>query len=282
LNRETASTSAAKVGGNDKVTSNLLKGKWTAGQNLVGAWSCLGSAFAAELCAVEGFDYVCVDLQHGLSHFDTMAPMLIAISRTGVSPIVRVPANQPHYMGKAFDAGAEAVIVPMVNSRQDAERAVAGCRYAPEGTRSFGPVRSGLFLNQAPPVEVNREALCLVMIETIGAVERAEEICATPGVDGVYVGPADLAVTMGLAPGRDEMPAEHAQAIVHVRETCDAHNLIAGIHTTGGAQARGYLDAGFRMVSLATDAALLSAAHRAELAAARGQASGTGADRIYS
>jgi 4-hydroxy-2-oxoheptanedioate aldolase len=252
------------------VSRNQLKEKWAAGQSVVGAWCCLGSAFGAELCAVEGFDYVCVDLQHGLCHFDTMAPVLAAISRTGVSPIVRVPANQPHYMGKAFDAGAEAVVVPMVNSRADAERAVGGCRYAPEGTRSFGPVRSALFLNQAPPLDVNREALCLVMIETMAAVERVEEICSTPGVDGVYIGPADLAVTMGLAPGFGEMSREHASAIEHVREVCAANGVVVGIHTSGGAQARAYLDGGFRMASVSTDAALLRAAHRAELAIARG------------
>lgn len=264
------------------MSSNQLKAKWAAGQNAVGAWSSLGSAFAAELCAVEGFDYVCVDLQHGLSHFDTMAHMLMGISRTGASAVVRVPANQPHYMGKAFDAGAEAVIVPMVNSREDAERAVAGCRYAPAGTRSFGPVRSGLFLNQASPLDVNRETLCLVMIETIGAVERADEICSTPGVDGVYIGPADLAVTMGLAPGFDDMTSEHADAIAHVQDVCRAHSIVSGIHTSSGEQAHAYFMAGFRMASIATDAVLLRAAHRYELARARGTGASESGGDIYS
>lgn len=252
------------------MSRNLLKARFSCGQNAVGAWSSLGSAFAAELCAAEGFDYVCVDLQHGLLHFDAMAPVLVAISRTGVSPIVRVPANQPHHIGKALDAGAEAVVIPMVNSRDEAERAVGGCRYAPEGTRSFGPVRSGLFLNEAPPSEVNGEVLCIVMIETVAAVERADEICSTPGVDAVYVGPADLAVSMGLIPGAASRSPEHASAIEHVRAVSTAAGVIPGIHTAGGEQARAYLDAGFRMVSIATDAALLRAAHRAELALARG------------
>jgi 4-hydroxy-2-oxoheptanedioate aldolase len=255
---------------------NLLKQRWADGLDAVGAWCTLGSPFAAELCAAEDFDYLCVDLQHGLYHLDTMVPTLMAASRAELTPIARVPINQAQYIGKVLDAGAEAVIVPMVNSRDEAERAVAACRYAPEGVRSFGPVRAGLFLNQAPPAEVNGEALCLVMIETAQAVERAEQICSTPGLDGVYVGPADLAISMGLSPATATESTEYTDAIAHVRKTCDASQIVPGIHTTGGEQARAYLDAGFRMVTLSSDAGLLRAAHRAELARVR---SGVGSVR---
>ncbi|MBO0713847.1 MAG: hypothetical protein J2O39_10150 [Acidimicrobiales bacterium] len=252
------------------MTVNLLKHRWAEGLDAVGAWCTLGSPFAAELCAAEGFDYLCVDLQHGLYHLDTMVPTLMAASRAGVTPIARVPINQAHYIGKVLDAGAEAVIVPMVNSREEAERAVAACRYAPDGVRSFGPVRAGLFLGQAPPMEVNHESTCLVMIETAQAVENAEQICSTPGLDGIYVGPADLAISMGLSPGTATTSSEYTDAIEHVRKTCDACHIVPGIHTGGGEQARAYLDAGFKMVTLSSDAALLRAAHRAELARVRG------------
>ena len=258
------------------MTLNLLKQRWAEGLDAVGAWCTLGSPFAAELCATEGFDYLCVDLQHGLYHLDTMVPTLMAASRAGVTPIARVPINQAQYIGKVLDAGAEAVVVPMVNSREEAERAVAACRYAPDGVRSFGPVRAGLFLGQAPPSEVNHESLCLVMIETAQAVEQAEQICSTPGLDGIYVGPADLAISMGLSPATATSSTEYTDAIEHVRKTCDACRIVPGIHTNGGEQARAYLDAGFRMVTLSSDAALLRAAHRAELARVRGGGGASG------
>lgn len=251
------------------MSTNQLKQRWAEGKEAVGVWSTLGSPFAAELCAACDFDYLCVDLQHGLYHLDTMVPTLMAASRAAVTPIARVPVNQPQYIGKVLDAGAEAVVVPLVNSRDAAEQAVAATRYPPDGVRSFGPVRSGFFLGQAAPAEVNRQTLCLVMIETVQAVEQAEQICATPGLDGVYVGPADLAISMGLSPASARSSTEYTDAIEHVRKTCDACHIVPGIHTNGGEQARGYLDAGFRMVTLSSDAAVLQQACRAQLAAVR-------------
>jgi 4-hydroxy-2-oxoheptanedioate aldolase len=252
------------------VTVNAMKRKIEAGGAALGAWCSLGSVESAEICATSGFDYVCVDLQHGLSHLDSMVPMLMAASRTGTTPTVRVPRNETDYIGKALDAGAEVVVVPMVNTAGEAERAVAACRYAPEGVRSFGPVRSRMFLSDADPVDVNREVLCMVMIETVEAVENVAEICKTPGLDGVYIGPADLAVSMGFVPSFGDPPAEEAEVIDHIRATCAAAGVIAGIHTGGGALARAYVDAGFRMVTVATDAAALRKAVLADLRAVAG------------
>jgi 4-hydroxy-2-oxoheptanedioate aldolase len=193
--------------------------------------------------------------------------MLQALRGCGATAVVRVPYNHTPWPGKAFDAGAEAVIVPMVNSREEAESAVAACRYAPEGVRSYGPVRGGMLLGDDPPT-VNRVVLCLVMIETVRAVEDADAICATPGVDGVYIGPADLAVSMGgslAAMGSHG----HADAIETVRKTCGRHGIRAGIHTGGGAPAGAYAAAGFDMCTLSTDAGLLRSIARSELAVAR-------------
>src|SRR5262249_37109199 len=191
---------------------------------------------------------------------------------TGVTPVMRVPYNHTPWPGKAFDAGAEVVIVPMVNSREEAETAVAACRYAPDGVRSFGPVRAGLLIGDDPPT-VNRTVSCFVMIESVRAVEDAASICSTPGVDGVYIGPADLAVSMSGVPAAMGSK-EHADAIEVVRQACERAGIIPGIHTGGGAQARAFGDMGFKMCSLATDAGLLRSKVVAELAAAR---EGTGA-----
>jgi 4-hydroxy-2-oxoheptanedioate aldolase len=259
-------------------TTNRLRHRLAEGLTAVGGWCTVGSAYNAEVLALAGYDYVCVDCQHGLVGYDAMVPMLASISRTDATPIVRVPFNHTPELGRALDAGAEGVVVPMVNSREDAERAAAACRYAPAGVRSFGPVRAGLYLNGgAAPEEVNREVLCLVMIETVEAVEAAEAICSTPGVDGVYVGPADLAISMGVAFGRDPLPAAHADAIAHVAKVCADAGIIAGIHTGGGADARAALESGFQMATVATDAALLRKIATAELAAARNdETAGTG------
>jgi 4-hydroxy-2-oxoheptanedioate aldolase len=258
------------------MSENRLTQTFAAGGSAVGGWCTTPSAFNAELLAVEGYDYVCIDCQHGLIGYDAMVPLLAGVARTGTTPLVRVPFNHTPWPGQALDAGAEGVIVPMVNSREDAERAAAACRYAPEGVRSFGPVRAGLFLNQATPAEVNRQVLCFVMIETVQGVENADEICATPGVDGVYVGPADLAISMGVAFGVDAMPPAHAEAIDHVARVCAAHGIVAGIHTGSGRGARDALESGYRMATVSTDAAIFRGAIRAELAAARGEAAATG------
>jgi 4-hydroxy-2-oxoheptanedioate aldolase len=262
------------------MTANRLKQTLAEGGSAVGGWCTTPSAFNAELLAAEGYDYVCVDCQHGLIGYDAMVPMLASISRTDATPLVRVPFNHTPWMGQALDAGAEGVIVPMVNTREDAERAAAACRYAPEGVRSFGPVRAGLYLNRSAPADVNRQVLCFVMIETVQAVENAEEICSAPGVDGVYVGPADLAISMGVAFGVDEMPPAHAEAIEHVAKVCAARGIAPGIHTGGGVGARAALEAGYRMATVSTDAGIFRSAIRAELAAARGR-DAAGGSGIY-
>ena len=259
-------------------TNRLLEG-FREGRTAIGGWCVTGSPLLAELFAAEGFDYLCADCQHGLMSYDAMVPVLQAVARTGTTPVVRVARNDTGEIGKALDAGAEAVVVPMVNSRAEAEMAAVACRYAPEGVRSFGPVRSGHFLGN-DPTTVNRQVACLVMIETIRAVEVADAICSTPGVDGIYVGPVDLAVSMGLAPSLGAPSSrEHEAAIETIRLACQRAGIMAGIHTGGGAQARARLDQGFHMVTVATDALLLRTAARQELAIARGNEEAAGVRR---
>ena len=256
-----------------------LRERWSAGETAFGGWCTTGSSFSAELIGTTGFDYVCVDLQHGLSDFEHGWMLVQAMRGTGATPVVRVPFNSTPWPGKALDAGAEAVIVPMVNSRADAELAAAACRYPPLGVRSFGPVRAGMLLGNDPP-EVNAKVACLVMIETVRAVERADEICATPGVDGVYIGPADLSVSMSGSLGAMGSK-EHADALEAVRLACERHGIIPGLHTSGGAQARHFADLGFKMCTLGTDAALLATALRAELDKANGAGAADEARGIY-
>ncbi len=254
---------------------NRLKAAWASGQQAIGGWATLGSPYATEILAVAGFDYVCVDLQHGLAHADGMVPMLIATARSGATPLVRVPANDGAAIGKALDAGAQGVIVPMVNSGDQARAAVAACRYAPAGVRSFGPVRAGLVTGGMSLAEVDAQVLCLPMVETVEALDRVEEICAVPGVDGIYIGPSDLSISLGLPPYSDPVADQLTEAVDRIRTACRAAGLPVGIHTTSGRLARAYLDAGFDMVTVSTDTAILRAAVTSELGTARGAGQGS-------
>jgi 4-hydroxy-2-oxoheptanedioate aldolase len=247
---------------------NPLRALLDGGAAAVGSWCVTPSTLTAELLTAEAVDYVCFDCQHGLVDSSTLGALIAAV-RPGVVPVVRVPGNDAAAIGKALDLGAGGVIIPMVGSAEEAARAVAACRYAPEGTRSYGPLRAALALGNEP-ADLQAYALCFVMIETPAAVARADEICAVPGLGGVYVGPADLAVGLGLRPAEIEGSTEHAAAVATVREACACAGVFPGIHTSGGADAQRRLAEGFRLVSLPTDAVLLRGALHRELGAARG------------
>jgi 4-hydroxy-2-oxoheptanedioate aldolase len=262
------------------MTTNALRAKIAAGEKTFGGWCTTPSPFAAEMLGDAGFDYVCIDTQHGLIHYDAMWPMIQALRATGATPVVRVPFNNTEWPGKAFDAGAEAVIVPMVNTRADAEKAAAACRYAPDGVRSFGPVRAGGLLGQ-DPATVNREVMCLVMIETTTAIENVDDIVSTPGVDGVYIGPADLAISMGVGLHEIGTAPAHVEAMELVKQKCLERGIVIGLHTGSGAQARMYADQGFQMCTIGTDASIFRVAAAGELAATRHADSGQGSANPY-
>lgn len=247
-----------------------LKTLWASGGVAMGAWCSMGSSAAAEFLASEGFDYVGIDCQHGLAGAESMVPMLQGIGRYPVGTVVRVPISSGWWIERALDCGAEAVIVPMVNNAREAADAVSHCRYPPLGQRSLGPIRAELVLG-ADPVAANRSVTCLVQIETAEAVENIDEICVTPGIDGVYIGPADLAMSMGIAPRLAPIPGPHAGAMDRVRAVCDAHGLITAVHSGSGEQAKQYADAGYRMITIGSDTAMLRSYARSQLRTARGK-----------
>src|SRR5437660_1636710 len=168
------------------------------------------------------------------------------VSATGTPAFVRVPWNQPSDIMKALDAGAEGVIVPLVNSEEEARRAVGACRYPPQGYRSWGPTRAALQVNGFGPESANRAVVCMVMIETLEGMAALEEILAVPGVDGVDVGPNDLAVTHGLKPDATASTPEHRRLIETILQACVRRGLIAGIHCAGPDTALRWREAGFR------------------------------------
>src|SRR5947209_2450933 len=170
--------------------SNTAKAKWAQGDVTLGGWLSIPSSFSAEVMAHQGLDWVCVDMQHGVIDYQVALTMLQAIGSTETIPFVRVPWNEFGIIGKVLDAGALGVIIPMVNSVEEAKAAVAACRYFPLGSRSFGPTRAGYYAGSDYYRGANTEVACIPMIETRQAVERLDEILAVPGIDAVYVGPA--------------------------------------------------------------------------------------------
>jgi 4-hydroxy-2-oxoheptanedioate aldolase len=245
-----------------------LRAKWDAGEPTFGWWAAIPSSLTAEMAAAAGYDFVCVDLQHGLSDEPTMVSMFQATVAAGSTPLARVAWNEPWLIMRALDLGAAGVIVPMVSSGAEAARAVHACRYPPEGNRSYGPIRAELTVGSAAPAELAAAVLCFAMVETRGGLDRLEEIASTPGLDGIYIGPADLSLALGLTP-----PATGAQtledAIARIRDACHAHGLIAGMHCAAGAAAQMRATEGFKLITAGMDSSLLKAAISRELADAR-------------
>ncbi len=212
-------------------------------------------------------EYVCIDTQHGLIGYDVELSMLQALTQGRATPLVRVPWKGSEQVGKALDAGALGVIVPMVNTRSEAEDAVAATRYPPKGARSFGPTRA-MAVHGAEYFEwANDQIACVAMIETVAALENLDDILAVEGIDAVYVGPSDLAISLGEQPGTNGPILNEALALIVA--ACKRHGVVPGIHASASLlpQRR---QQGFRMVTVVADLVSLRAKLAADLAAARG------------
>jgi len=258
---------------------NSLRAIWAQRGPALGGWLTVPSAVSAEIMAHAGFDWVCADMQHGMIGFSQMVQMLQGISSTDTVPLVRVPRNEPGIIGRCLDAGAWGVIVPMVNSREEALAAVAACRYSPQGIRSFGPLRAKYYAGFDYFERANREVACIVMVETQGAVDRIDEIVSVPGVDAVYVGPADLSITLGLAPAPDHSEQSFTDALERVLDACRRHNVVPGIAGNSDTAVK-RLQQGFRLVEVASDAGLLGISAGRALAQVR-PGSGSRAQAAY-
>ena len=236
-----------------------LRARVEAGGPAIGLWASIPSPLTAEAAALAGPDYVVADQQHGVLDPTTLMAMLQAIAGAGSAPLVRVARNEPFAIGQALDLGAQGVIVPMVESGEEAARAVAACRYAPDGIRSFGALRAG----------AGERPLCLVMIETRAGLERAAEIAATQGLDGIYVGPSDLALSLGLPPTLrlEHPPVLEALALVHA--ACADAGVVAGVHCLAAEDVPAQAER-FVMVTAGGDTMLLQGALAAALRTARG------------
>lgn len=244
-----------------------LRDRLEAGPATLGAWSVLADPSVAELLGRAGFDWVCVDLQHGLAGSDGLVGILQALELGATPSLVRVPWNEPAAIMRALDTGAHGVIVPMVDDATAARSAVGACRYPPSGYRSWGPVRAALGVPAYSPEGGDRDAVCLVMIETARGLAELDEILAVPGLDGVFVGPADLALAHGLAPTVDVHEAAHVALVDEVLDRARAAGVLTGIYAGSPEMAAHWRARGFDLVAVTSDAALLTTGAAAVLAA---------------
>jgi 4-hydroxy-2-oxoheptanedioate aldolase len=245
---------------------------WRRGEQTIGCWLSLANTYTAEAISRLGFDWVCIDLQHGMVDYTDLRGMLPAIGNTDVTPLVRVPWNEPYEIMKVLDLGVQGVIVPMINNREEAARAVSACRYPPDGLRSFGPMRAAMVSRMGYAKSANSQIACIAMIETREGMLNLEEIVTTPGLDGIYIGPADLALALGLPPTGDQPQEEHLEAVQRILDACKVHGLAAGIHTSSLEYAQKYLALGFHFVTLGSESGHIMKNAARELAAARGAA----------
>jgi 4-hydroxy-2-oxoheptanedioate aldolase len=239
--------------------ANRVREAWQAGRAVVNGWCGIPSSFSAELMAHMGWDSLVIDMQHGLVDYQVMVSMLQAVSTTDVTPMVRVPWNDPAYIMKALDAGAYGIICPMINSRSECEKFVGACRYAPKGYRSSGPIRGMLYGGPDYQEKADETILAFAMIETVEAISNLDEILSTPGLDAVYVGPSDLSITMGLPPGLDKEVDQMMTALQKILDGCRHHGIKAGIHTGSPAYAKKMIAMGYNFTTIMGDAALLRA-----------------------
>ena len=236
---------------------NRLRETWAAGKPAPNGWLGIPSTFSAEIMSKQDFDSITIDLQHGLTDYSIAVPMMQAMSAGDATMICRVPWLEAGIIMKLLDAGALGIICPMINTRAEAEAFVGACRYAPDGYRSSGPVRAGIiypdYHNQA-----NSQIVSIAMIETEQAVENVEEICATPGLTGIYVGPSDLAISMGEGPGLDRPAGKVYDAIQHVLKTAKKAGIRTGLHCMAPSYIKQMYDCGFEFASLSNDVRLLT------------------------
>lgn len=263
--------------------TNSVRHRLKSGETTYGTWLTLPDPFAARLLATSGFDWITVELEHTPTSFETAALSYALIAAGDCVPLVRVPVNSTENIKRVLDTGAWGVIVPMVNSRAEAEAAVAAARFPPLGRRSIGgQLNAASFQTDQATYRQrgNDEILVVLMIEHAQAVADAEAIITTPGVDAIFIGPNDLLNSMGRMPAFESDDPEFVAAVNRVRELCQKHKVPVGIHVISPSAAKLRAAEGFQFIALGSDAGfMLGKAH--EITSALGLVKSRGAAAKY-
>jgi 4-hydroxy-2-oxoheptanedioate aldolase len=236
--------------------ANPVKRALKAGQPSVGTWLSLGSITAARFMARAGFAWLTVDIEHSLVDWETATHMFASIADAGCTALARVPANRHDHIKRVLDNGAHGIVVPMVNSREEALAAVAAARYPPLGNRSVGGSVHALNFGTTANdyyAHADEEIMVVLQCEHIKSVENADAIFSVPGIDAIFVGPNDLAASMRGKDGRPPSAGATAQALQHVLETCRTHKVAPGLHCGSGEEARLRINEGWQFIAIGSE-----------------------------
>ena len=244
-----------------------VQSKWERGEAAIGLWCAFGDTGILELAALAGFDYLTVDLQHGLNTWSSLPDTLRILKGKGPSILVRVPSNEFDYIGRALDLGADGVVVPMIDTAEQAAAAVRACHYprrdefaVRNGYRSFGPVyadHDGVRDTDA----TNADVICVVQVETKAGLDNCEQISATPGVDAVYVGPYDLALSTERGGQTYRTNTEIETDVESVIAAAHRNGIIAGMHCDGPELGAYWKEKGARMITASLDTSVVRLAY---------------------
>ena len=245
---------------------NRLKEIFKSGKSVVNGWLQIPNSFTAELMANQNWDSLTLDMQHGVIDYPNAVGMLQAISTTKVVPMVRVNWNEPGQIMKMLDAGAYGIICPMVSNKREAESFVKSCMYPPNGYRSYGPIRGLVYGGPDYADEANNEILKFAMIETKESLENLDEIMKTPGLDGIYIGPADLSLAIGEKPSFDKPENDPVyNVIMKILDHAVKNKIIAGIQNGQPEYAEKMIKKGFQLVTIGSDQRYMTAASKTAL-----------------
>lgn len=254
----------------DRPRAATLRKRLNSGELIRATWLTAADTYCTEVMANAGWDALVVDLQHGVVDYQAAVPMLQVMATKPVIPMARVPWNHPPDIMRMLDAGVAGIICPMINNAPAAKAFVGACRYAPEGYRSVGPNRVLLDLGLATPdyVAQGRDpVVAIAMIETREAIDNLNDILATPGLDAVYVGPSDLAVSLGLSPQADPSHPDVLAAMDKVVGHAAEHGIAVGCHVGSAEAALAMVARGFRFVTVANDVRFMARAATQAVAA---------------
>ena len=238
---------------------NKLKKIFADGKAVINGWLQIPNSFSAEVMAHQGWDSLTIDMQHGVVDYPNALQMLQGISTTDVVPMARVNWNEPGQIMKILDAGSYGVICPMVSNRKEAENFVKACLYPPKGFRSFGPVRGLLYGGSDYARFADDEILKFAMIETKEALDNLDNIMSTPGLNGIYVGPADLSLALGEQPSFDKPENDKVYSVImKILEYAKKNKIIPGIHNMSPEYSQKMIDKGFQFVTIMSDQRFIS------------------------
>ncbi len=236
---------------------NQTKRLLASGKPAIGLFCSTASQLAAEALGHAGYDFVTVDLQHAENDLGNLQGMLQALSSTPATPLVRVPANMAVYVQRSLDLGAYGIMVPLVNTRAEAEAIIRSVRYAPAGERSWGPIRGMLYSGPDYFAKSAEELLTIVMLETAESARNAQDILSIPGIDACFIGPNDLCVTLGFPSGLVDLPAPVEEAIGTILKAAQATGKAAGIQVFNTESANRRIEQGFRFISVMSDIVMM-------------------------